>query len=440
MASLQGRVLALVLAVAGAVWLGAAWFSVLGARHELDELLDGHLAQAAALLIAQGRDFDADDVARDGQVLHRYAPRVVFQVWHEGQLVLRSANAPTAPLARPGQGFEDTVHGGEQWRVFAARGLESDIQVYVGERFDARGSILRAVMRGMFMPLVLGLPLLALVVWPAVRGGLAPLRRLAEILETRAPAALQPIALGGKPPAELRATVRALDGLFARVGQLLERERRFTADAAHELRTPVAAIAAQAEAALGATDEAARRHALQATRAGCTRAAHLVDQMLTLARLEGPAAPARQRFDLAALARRTAAELLPAAEARDQQVEIDGPATCLVESDETLLGVLLRNLVDNSLRHGPSGTHVQLSLEVRGPCWSLTVADSGPGLDRGALARLGERFFRQAGAETEGSGLGWSIVRRIADVLRLRVDVDRSPALGGLAVSVSPAD
>jgi two-component system, OmpR family, sensor histidine kinase QseC len=438
MASLQGRVLALVLAVAAAVWLGAAWFSMLGARHELDELLDGHLTQAAALLIAQGRDFDDDDVAKDGQALHRYAPRVVFQVWHEGQLVLRSANAPIAALAKPGQGFEDAVHGGERWRVFAARGLESDIQVYVGERFDARESILRAVMRGVFTPLVLGLPLLTLVVWPAVRSGLAPLRRLAAALETRAPDALEPIALGGRPPAELRATVRALDGLFARIGQLLERERRFTADAAHELRTPIAAVAAQAEAALGATEEAARRHALQATRAGCTRAAHLVDQMLTLARLEQPAAPARQRFDLGALARRTAAELLPAAEARNQLVEIDGPSTCPVESDETLFGVLLRNLVDNALRHGPAGTRVHLTLEASGARWSLTVADSGPGLDADALARLGERFFRLAGSEAEGSGLGWSIVRRVADVLRLQVDVGRSLALGGLEVKVSP--
>ena len=236
--SLQGRLLALVLGVVGAIWVAAGLLSARGARHELDELLDGHLAQAAALLIAQqghpGED-DEDAIADDAPQLHRYAPRVAFQVWHEGRLVLHSANAPQTPMAPLAPGFSTQNHDGAPWRVFAAQGMERDIRVFVGERLEARDSILWAVIRGTFGPLLVGVPLLALSVWLAVRGGLSPLRRLAVALSHRAPDATNPVGLQN-PPLELEAVTQALDALFARIGRMLEGERRFTADAAHELQ------------------------------------------------------------------------------------------------------------------------------------------------------------------------------------------------------------
>ncbi|MFO1270189.1 MAG: histidine kinase dimerization/phospho-acceptor domain-containing protein [Rubrivivax sp.] len=435
--SLQARLLALVLGVVGALWLAASAFSWAEGRHELDELLDGHLAQGAALLIAQqahvddGGDGD-DDTAEDAPPLHRYAPRVAFQVWHEGVLTLRSANAPTTPLGPQADGFATVGSGHEAWRVFAARGREGDIRVYVGEHIGARASILAAVMRGTFMPLAVALPLLALLAWAAVRGGLAPLRRLATELAARAPDATGPVMLKN-PPAELRAVTGALDGLFARIGRLLERERRFTADAAHELRTPIAAISAQAEVALASNDEAVRRHALQATRQGCERATRLVEQMLTLARLENAAPEPAAAVALDAVARRVVADLVPLARGRQAQVELDAPMAVTAQVNEALFGVLLRNLVDNALRHGPPGTQVVARLA---PGWSLEVEDSGPGLDAAARERLGERFFRPAGSE--GSGLGWSIVRRIAEVQGLKVELLPPGPLGGLRVRVAP--
>lgn len=434
-ASLQGRLLALLIAVVAATWLAAALVSVREVRHEIDELLDGHLAQAAALLIAQQTLGEEPERSLDAPVLHRYAPRVAFQVWHEGRMVLRSANAPEAPLAHHAAGFVSVRHGDRDWRVFAARGAEQDINVYVGESIDARDEIVHAVLRGMVAPLAVALPAIALLAWWAVRSGLFPLRELARQLRARAPGATQPVQLA-HTPTELQAVTQALDGVFDRLAQVLEGERRFTADAAHELRTPIAAIAAQAQVALVAADDATQRHALERTVAGCERAARLVDQMLTLARLEQGAAPAREPFDLAALARRVCAELLPQAARRAQSLELDAPDSCPWQGDELLTGVLLRNLVDNALRYGRDGGAVRVRLA---PGWRLEVEDDGPGMADAERRRLGERFFRVPGHDASGSGLGWSIVRRIADVQGLQVQAAPGASGRGLCVAVQSA-
>lgn len=437
--SLQGRLLALVLGAVTLTWALAGLWTALDARHELDELLDGHLAQAAALLVVQQmRTDDDDDHAVDAPALHKYAPKVAFQVWHEGRLALRSSNAPATPMQPEGQtlrrGFATVTLDGRPWRVFATQGAEHDVQVYVGEQMSSRAAILRAVLRGLALTLALGLPLLALAAWWAVRSGTAPLRRLGELLSQRRPQALQPVELP-HAPTELQPMLAALNGLFERIAALLEGERRFTSDAAHELRTPIAAIRTQAQVALAESDDTRRAHALQATLEGCDRATRLVEQLLTLARLEAEGPVARARVDLAAAARRVAADLAPAALAKDQAFELDAEAPCPVEGNETLLAVLLRNLVDNAVRYSPAGAAVHVALTTHPP--RLVVEDGGPGLEDADRARLGERFFRVLGQPAPGSGLGWSIVRRIATAHGATVAVGRSARLGGLAVTVT---
>ncbi|MCM2253082.1 MAG: sensor histidine kinase N-terminal domain-containing protein, partial [Ramlibacter sp.] len=248
--SLQGRLLVLVLGVVALVWAAAAAMTWRDARHELDELLDGHLAQAAALLVVQqARELDDDHADRDVPSLHKYAPKVAFLVFHEGRLALRSLNAPDLPLAGEFKsGFRTVKVQGTAWRVFAAPGAERDVQVYVSERLDSRGAILRAVLRSTLGPMLLALPLLALATWAAVFRGVAPLRKLARVLAAREPDALDPVKLEGAP-SEMAPVLDGLNGLFERIARAMASERRFTADAAHELRTPIAAIRAQAQVA-----------------------------------------------------------------------------------------------------------------------------------------------------------------------------------------------
>jgi len=438
--SLQGRLLALVLAVVVGVWLVTATMTWFDASHELDELLDSHLAQAAALLVVQqAREIEDDGPGIDTPTLHRYAPKVAFQVFHEGRLVLRSANAPAVPMVEPGQGiktgFTTVQIGGIAWRVFAAYGAERDVQVYVGEQASSRASILWAVLRSTLWPMVVALPLLALAVWWAVYRGVAPMRRLGRALAERQPQALHPVALDGTT-SEMAPMVNALNGLFERIGMLLESERRFTADAAHELRTPIAAIRAQAQVALGEADDARRRHALKNTLEGCDRATRLVEQLLTLSRLEAVAAPAMAAVDLSVLTQRVMAELAPKALAKNQTLEFEAVEPCSVPGNETLLTVLVRNLVDNAVRYSPASAQVKVSVQQQAGRVVLSVEDSGPGLAEADRNRLGERFFRVPGSSESGSGLGWSIVRRIAAVHRLDLQVETSAELGGLAVRV----
>jgi two-component system sensor histidine kinase QseC len=444
---MQRRLLAWVLAGVAAVWLATALMTWIDARHELDELLDSHLAQAAALLVVQQAQ-DLDERRVDAPILHRYAPKVAFQLFHKDRLVLRSANAPAAPMNAAGKrfktGFRTVRLDGTEWRVFAAYGAERDIEVYVGEQTASRDSILWAVLRSTLWPMLVAVPLLALALWWAVRRGLAPMRQLGRTLAVRPPDALEPLDLA-QAPAEMLPMMAALNGLFARIGVLLESERRFTADAAHELRTPIAAIRAQAQVALAERDEGLRRHALQATLEGCDRATRLVEQLLTLSRLEAAAtshaAPggspvAGARLDLVALVRRVVAEVAPKALAKGQRIAFEGAEPCQVSGDEMLLAVLVRNLVDNAVRYSPPAARIEVGVRREAGRTLLTVEDSGVGLTEQQSARLGERFFRVGDSDESGSGLGWSIVRRIAAVQGLALEVEPSVRLGGLAVRV----
>lgn len=439
--SLQLRLLVLLSVSLTLVWLAVAVWTWVDARHEVDELMDSHLAQAAAILVVQPLDLE-DDAVADAPALHKYSARVAFQVFHEGILVMRSANAGTEPLSPQLRGFDTVRRGQERWRVFATRGAESDVQVYVGEQLDSRNDIVWAMLRSMLLPMALALPVLAALLWWAVRRALVPLRTLGRTLGQRAPAALEPVAVPDVP-SEMQPLVAELNGLLARIERMVQSERRFTADAAHELRTPIAAIRAQAQVALGAGGDAAERdRALQTTLAGCDRAAHLVDQLLALARLDaGVAAPATDVCDLCALARHVAADLAPAAFERRQDLALevgsDREAACTVSAPSVWLTMLLRNLLDNALRYSPEGARVLARVVGTPGQVVLEVHDSGPGMVETDLQRLGERFFRVTGNSQSGSGLGWSIVRRIAEATGAQVVVQRSTLLGGLQVQVA---
>jgi two-component system sensor histidine kinase QseC len=439
--SLQRRLLVLVLGVVTTVWLATVVLTWLDVRHELDELLDGHLAQAAAILVVQqGQELEEDSHGIDAPSLHRYAPKVAFQVFHEGRLAMRSANAPQLPMVGTHHDFKDGFHSiqidGTTWRIFSAYGSERDVQVYVGEKTESRASILWAVLRGTLLPMAFALPLLALTLWWAIHRSLAPLRQLGGALSRRKPDALEPMVVAGAP-VEITPMVDALNSLFERIATLLESERRFTADASHELRTPIAAIRAQAQVALRESDDALRNTALHRTLEGCDRAIRLVDQLLTLSRLEASAAPAMEDIDLAALVRQVVADLAPKAIAKGQSVEFDSTEACRVSGNQTLLTVLVRNLIDNAVRYGPASARVAISVQRRADeRVVLQVEDSGTGLSDSDLKRLGERFFRVPGSDENGSGLGWSIVKRVAAVHRIQLHATRSERLGGLAVTV----
>lgn len=437
-ASLQGQLIRSVLAVVGAVWLlaaGAAWFD---ARHELDELLDAHLAQAASLLLIQKfGDFDADDIVPPPASAHRYAAPVLFQVYQSGKLMLKSDDAPPQALLAPGARaaeYATVTLTGRAWRAYRTQDPSRRLEVIVAERLASRQEILWAVLRSTLWPLAVSLPLLAAATWWVVRRRTAPIRALSRAVLARQPQALEAIAAPGLTR-ELQPLLQSMNGLFQRIAALLDTERRFTADAAHELRTPIAAIRMQAQVA-AAAQGAERQHALAATVAGCDRATRLVEQLLTLSRLEANGVADQGKLDLRPLVRQVIAELAPGAALKQQELDFDASLPCPVLGNELLLAVLFRNLIDNAIRYSPPSARIAVRLECAPERFCLTIEDSGPGMEPAVLSRLGERFFRVPGNSASGSGLGWSIAQRIAAPHGFTLHAQRSASLGGLAVTV----
>jgi signal transduction histidine kinase len=301
------------------------------------------------------------------------------------------------------------------------------------ERNEIAGKIAEQLLK----PMLYGLPALALLLVIAIGFALAPLRQLAREVAERGPDRLDPLPVDSLP-AEVAPLVSRLNSLFAAIMRALENERRFTADAAHELRTPLAALKAQAQVALASVDDTERRHALAQILVGCDRAAHLVEQLLTLARLDGDTSHPMQDVALRQVAEEVLA--MSAGEAIERRCDLvlsDDDA--VVRGDPLLLQVLLRNLVDNALRHG-GATQIEVSIAGKGAQAVLTVSDNGRGIDGAELERVQQRFCRGASADssaTQGSGLGLSIVKRIVELHQGRLIFATPDSGSGIAVIIS---
>lgn len=435
--SLRRRLLVLLSGTVLLAWAATAIFSYLDARHEIGEMLDSHLAQSAGLIAAQLEHEIDDD--KGGMVSRQYKQerKIAFQVWDRSDsLRLRSASAPETRLSERDDGFTDAMIGGKRWRVFSRWDEGGRYVVQVGERYELRDELAESVAGHLMHPLVIALPVLALLIWFAVGAGLAPLGRLAAEVGRRAPDNLAPLE-ESRTPREVRPLLGALNDLFARLRASLEQERRFTADATHELRTPLAAMKVQAQVALGAVDAEERAHALAQVVTGTDRAAHLVEQLLMLACLDPQTALAHARpASLRALAAECVAAQAPAAAQKNVEMGLVADDEGLVAGDSTLLAVLLRNLVDNAVRYSPAGGEIEVSIGREEGSVLLCVTDNGPGIPEGERSRVFERFYRVLGSGEEGSGLGLSIVKRIADLHRASIELADEPGGRGLAVTV----
>jgi two-component system sensor histidine kinase QseC len=436
--SLQRRLLGLLLGGVTVGWLVTMSFSYVDAHHEIDELFDAQLAQAAQTLLALASEYDDDDdiaeLSGDG---HKYQKKIVFQLWDDqAHLLLRSREAPTTPLTAI-DGFSEQVNAqGERWRYYRQWDRQRQLHVQVGENHHVREEISGNIVLRMLAPAVFGLPLIGLWVWFAIRRGIAPIATVTEQVAGRAPEHLEALA-PVTAPQEIRPLIDALNDLFGRVDRALDNERRFTADAAHELRTPLAAIVTQAQVASRARDAAERDQALVQIATSGRRASRLVEQLLLLARLDPAANLHKEKLRLDQLAAAVCADHGSMALDKNITLELDTSGEIAIHGHADLLRVLLRNLLDNALRYTPAGEKVGVGVTVHGSSVRLTVSDSGPGIPPAERANVMRRFHRLAGQETEGSGLGLSIVARIAELHHASVVLADGMGASGLSVQVS---
>lgn len=420
--SLRWRLLILVSIASLLIMVLASAFSYRRARHEVQELMDGQMAKTAQLMLAQvmlGEEHLADLTAHiagiRGLNVRKNQLTLEYQIGKvDGAVLARSAQAPSTPLSSA-LGFSTISENGESWRSLILEASDGSHRIQIAESIPKRDKEALEIAAKTVQPMFYIFPLLLLAIYVSVRRGLKPIDDLASDVATRSSDNLTPLAARGVPR-EVQPLVVAINRVLFRLGYSLESERRFTADAAHELRTPLAAARIQAQVALLSPDAERRNHALAQTLSGLDRAARLVEQMLRLARLDPLAQlPQRQSINLVDLVQRVAAGVQDATP--HARIELDLPESAQsIDGNADLLEVALRNLLDNAIRFSPDESEVTVFLRSAGGALVLGVDDNGPGVDPEELPRLMERFYRGASVTAEGSGLGLTIVCRIAEL------------------------
>ncbi|MDQ0141935.1 ATP-binding protein [Cupriavidus necator] len=447
--TLQRRLVLAVLIAAPVVWLLTIAMTYVRARHEINELYDTDMVRMALQMhsvvplvnvaaapsrtrlpeLVEGDQGDAGlgDLAiaawlPDGKPLH---------IDPEGDLL------PRAPGVK---GFTDVMIDREPWRLYYLDDPDTGWRVGVGQQLGERNELILSYLTAQVLPWAVGLPLLiGLLLW-FMRRAMAPVRALSADIAARTPEDRRPLSLQAVP-GELAPLVQAMNQLLARVSDSLEHERRLTADAAHEMRTPLAALKAQWEIAERSPDRDERALARANVAAGIDRIGRLVSQLLTLSRLEDAAGlPSRQPVNWVPVAQQALSDCLALAQQKQVDVELawppPGQAPLPLAGDPGLLSLLLRNLLDNAIRYSPPGALVLVDFRPD----SITVRDQGPGVAPELLARLGDRFFRGGmGQREQGHGLGISIAQRVARLHGLEMAfANRTDGAGtGLAVRLA---
>lgn len=442
--SIRRRLLGFLLGSLVLIWALMLTISYQKAHEEIHELADIRLQQGAHTLLM----LDLKRLARaarmserndaDEKIDHEHddeAPPLAFQVWtNEGQLLLASAGAPPAPHQTQ-NGFISQTIDQRNWRSYNVHDRKHDYQLTVLEPLSVRNHPVIELASRMGQVLALALPLLTLLGWLSIRHGLLPLMRISEAIRTRDACNLEPIQLQ-QIPEEIYPLISALNALLQRLAHSLDKERAFTADAAHELRTPLAAIKIQGEVALAAQDEATRRQAIEQVISGVNRTTHLVQQLLLLARLEHGEATSNQRVDLAQIAVDGLALRADEAGRKGIDCALEAEPGCILQGNPAMLSTLLDNLLDNAIKYGQHGNHITVNVKREPDALRLSVRDDGDGVAEAERIRLRDRFFRVEGQSAPGSGLGLSIVEKIAIAHGGTLTIDNGPGGRGLEAGV----
>jgi signal transduction histidine kinase len=428
MNSIRTRLLIALLALVAATSLLAGTLTYRRVLAETSNLFDYQLRQMALSLRSQVSMAPRLELPPDVADAD-----FVIQIWDlYGSRVYLSR--PGLPLInQTALGYADVRVGGQAWRTYGLQTLDGVIQI--AQPVRVREELARAAALRVVVPLLLLLPVLGAAMVGVVRSGLKPLQRVALEVQRRDVHSLAPIA-ATQLPEEVAPLVQELNRLLVRLDAAFQTQRAFTADAAHELRSPLTAVRLELQLLDRAPNEAARREARAHLGAAVDRAIHLVEQLLTLARNE----PRDERGALAPVALESAAadgiaDTHALALARHIELSLESEPNTMVLGDREALRTLARNLVDNAVRHTPAGGAVQARTRHTGEGPVLEVIDSGPGIPAADRERIFDRFYRRASAPEGGSGLGLAIVKAIADRHRARIALNDAPG-GGLHVIV----
>lgn len=419
-------------------------------RAEISELMDAQLSQSARVLLEisahelyEQLAYMAQESGGQGDVsehidvqVHKYQQEIEFQIWTaDGRLAVRSSNAPVTPLTDEDDEYEDRTIDGVLWRVYSVENEDKTLRVQVGEHYDKRDDLSNMISIRLIASFGIILPLLAILIFVTVGRAMQPLREVADQIKNRRVDNLQPIETD-KVCAEALPMVQALNGLFSRLENSFKEIVLFTSNAAHELRTPLAAQKVHTQVAMQTTDENKRQEALQEVVDSIDRATLMVEQLLTLARLDPQGSLSTgETIDLARIAEEQLSEL--GVEALDKHIELslDAPDHCTINGESSMMGMLIRNLVENAIRYTPEQGTVEVHVGKNESHCYLIVEDSGPGIPEDQFENVFKRFYRVKEEHNKGTGLGLSLVKRIIEIQKATIQFGKSN-LGGLKVEV----
>jgi two-component system OmpR family sensor kinase len=436
--SLRGRLLWFLLAAITIAAVAQATIAYRTALHDADHIFDYHMQQMA-MSLRSSAPLTASNAAPDANAPlepDAGSDELVVQVWSpDGVRMFRSVSRALLPQ-RAVLGFSNVKANGTTYRVFSVQSNNQTLQV--AQDMAVRRNMAGNMALRTLAPIAVMMPILMLVVWWVVSESLTPVARVRKQVASRQADDLSPVSEAGLPD-EVRPLVHELNLLFGRVRTAFDAQQNFVADAAHELRTPLAALKLQALSLERADSEEARKVAVGRVTAGVERATRLVEQLLVLARQEAGAAEgaAPAPVDLGDLARRTVGEMVGVAQAKGVDLGVEHVEEARVLGQGGALAILMRNLVDNAVKYTPSGGTVDVAVNMVEGAPVLTVEDSGPGIAAEERERVFDRFYRIAGSEAAGSGLGLAIIRAIAERHGAKLALDASSRLGGLLVRVT---
>ena len=447
--SLFGEILDWMLALLLLLWPLSIGFTFLIARSLADAPFDRALVDHANVIVQQVQVVDGRPVVPGARRLRELLPNaddeiLTFQVTAaDGELLSGERElTPPALYDYPEPGVvklrTDTFLGDEVRVAYTHvespdedRSDQFPVLIQIAEKLDKRNALANEIIKGVIFPQFLILPLAVALVWFGLTRGLAPLKQMQQRIRDRRPDDLSPIDPRGAPE-EITPLLDAFNDLLGRLDEGMAAQRRFIADAAHQMKTPLAALRVQAELALRETDPQQLRRVLEQLAVGSGRAAHVISQLLALARMENLRdATALEPLDVAQLARTVASDWFPEAVRRGIDFGFEGDdADARVNAHPILLREMFNNLIDNALRYTPRGGTVTVRLATAPDTVRVEVEDSGPGIPEHERELVFERFHRVLGTQTDGSGLGLAIVREIASQHGASVSIEDSAMPG----------
>jgi two-component system sensor histidine kinase QseC len=433
------------------VWGLTVYISYKQTRDEITQLFNAELAQSARVvhafvenLLQQKRlsklwDQDKSPDLFELPILgEKYERKIAFQLRSvKDGVMLRSESAPEFALSLTRNGYSQTEINNQHWHVYSISSNNGDYIIHVGQRDDIRRDLVESLASQSLLGVLLVLPVLGAIIGLIVSRTLRPLKQLKQQLSVREVGHLQPLSLD-KLPEEVVPMVEQINALFVLLEQAFANERNFTSDASHELRTPLAGMMTQLQVAQKTTDETMRVQALQKCQMAVVRMTHMVQQLLTLSRVQHQNAQvSKQLLDVNQSMVSVMADIEHAARDKHIEIELKGQDGFAVEANPQLLDILFRNLLDNAIKYTPEGGKVLVRLIKHDLKIGVSVEDSGPGVADADYARISQRFYRcvETAQTAEGSGLGLSIVQRIIRLHDADIEFAKS-ALGGLKVSL----